>query len=103
MERRSSHFADSQRILLSWHQNSAIYRRLGNVADLESDSLSVLTDLAIQVGTPVTLSRLSFLDFGYGGVVHRLSRLSDRYVIGIGFTPHNTVPSRLVQFERWAA
>ena len=102
MERWSSHFADSQRILLSWQENSTIYRRLGNVAGLESDTLSVLTDLAIQVGTPVTVSRLSFLDFGYRGVVSQLSRLSDRYVIGIDLTPFNGSPRR-VQSERWAA
>jgi hypothetical protein len=103
MERRSSHFADSQTILLSWKENSAIYRRLGNVADLESDGLNVLIDRAIQIGTPVTVSRLSFLDLASRGIVKHLSRRSNRYVIAIELaSSNNTAPLRF-RSERWAA
>jgi hypothetical protein len=103
MERRSSHFAASQTILLSWEENSAIYRRLGSVADTDSDCLSVLTDLAIPVGTPVMISRFSFLDFDSGGIVNRLSRLSDRYVIGIELPSLSHTAAPRPRSERWAA
>jgi hypothetical protein len=103
MERRSGRFANSQTLLLSWEEHLLVYRQLGSVTDLESGGLSVLADRSIQIGTPVTVSCLSFLDFGLRGIVNHVSRQSSRYFIGIEFTPSINTAAFRFQSERWAA
>lgn len=103
MERRSGRFAGSQTILLSWEEHSVAYRRLGNVADLEDAGLGILTDHSIRIGTPVTISRLSFLDFTLSGMVSQLSRHSGRYFIGVELTPSSDSARPRFESERLAA
>ncbi len=98
MERRSfSRVADSQTILLSWQQHSVTRRQLGKVTDRKSGDLSVSTDHAIQVGTAVTVSRLSFLDFASRGIVNHLSRHSDSSRVDIEFA--STGNNAALQFQ----
>jgi hypothetical protein len=98
MERRScTRLTDSQIVLLSWEEHSATLKQLGNVADVASGGIGVLVDHSIPVGTAVTVSRLSFLDFDLGGIVKHLSRRSDCYIVGIEFAPTNDTAA--LQFQ----
>jgi hypothetical protein len=102
MERRSfSRVADSQTILLFWEERSETRRQLGKVTAPTSGGLSVLADHAIQVGTAISLSCLSFFDFASPAIVNHLSRQADRYFIGIEFP--SSIKTAPLEPKRWAA
>jgi hypothetical protein len=82
-ERRSQvRVLDAELVMISWQQDSATFKQLGNVEDFSPDGISVVVDHAIPVGTSLTMT---YGDGCLTGIVRYYAPCSDGCFMGIQF------------------
>jgi hypothetical protein len=69
-------------VTISWQENSAELRQIGNIHDVSSGGIGILVPYALPVGTPVTVS---FRGFEARGIVKHTSHFADSPLIGIAY------------------